>query len=140
MSHEDELNLAVLRAVARLMDELNKVNIAAKPITPSWEDHRYTEICGLTDAYDKLYDHTARTAPRAERQTGGRPATALPAWFCPIINGECRGTACVCWRYGNCCLPEAAGAVWGIFQIGNRLTVREQGQPEEAAVDDPPVE
>ncbi len=51
---------------------------------------------------------------------------------------ECR-TDCQLFQHDNCAIANAAGALWGIMQLLNRLTTTEQPQAEEVGDDDPPA-
>ena len=52
---------------------------------------------------------------------------------------QCR-TDCMWWQHESCAIANAAGALWGILQLLNRLTTTEQPQAEEVGDDDAPVE
>lgn len=65
LTRGEELELAVIRRVKALCDSMD-----AHPEYQPWRTSPrafYEALCALEDAYDRLCDYTARTAPGAER-------------------------------------------------------------------------
>lgn len=62
MTAEQASIITLVRAVRDLMDAVAVRNLAAAPLASDWSDPRYRAYCRLADAYEALYDLTARAA------------------------------------------------------------------------------
>lgn len=67
-----------------------------------------------------------------------------PRRFCPFTAIEQRGdnwcrTDCQLWQHENCAIANAAGALWGILQVLNRLTTKTE-EPTTEPVGEQPQE
>ena len=61
--------------------------------------------------------------------------------YCPFAIGEDRRckTDCQLWQHENCAIANAAGALWGILQVLNRLTTTTE-EPTTEPVGEQPQE
>ena len=51
--------------------------------------------------------------------------------YCPFNDCPCR-TNCALFQHDACCIANAAGALWGILQVLNRLTTTTEEPSEQA--------
>ena len=62
--------------------------------------------------------------------------SAVSDRYCPFTPQKCR-TDCALFQHESCAIANAAGSLYGIMQLLNRLTTTEQA--EEVGDDDPPA-